>query len=138
MQFKKTEELLRQAGKPIEHSQIAILGLSYKANVGDMRESPSLVVARLLEEKGAKVIGLDPYIEKAEGIATRQTTSKATTSKAVAGCDAVILATAHEQYRSLDAAFFAQAGIKAVVDGRNCFEKADFEKSVVLYCGIGR
>ena len=43
-------------------SRIAILGVSYKAGVGDMRESPALKIMRLLEERGAQLVYHDDYV----------------------------------------------------------------------------
>jgi len=72
--------------------KVALLGASYKANVGDKRESPSLEIARLLEEKGLSVTVHDPYIEEYQ----------CPIEEAVKGADALVLVTDHDVYRSLD------------------------------------
>jgi len=56
---------LNSAGRPLKGSRILILGLAYKKNVDDVRESPSLELIRQLREHGAKVEYSDPYIPKA-------------------------------------------------------------------------
>lgn len=58
----KVQDALNTVGKALKGSRILILGLSYKADVDDMRESPSLELIDLLEEKGATVDYHDPYI----------------------------------------------------------------------------
>jgi UDP-N-acetyl-D-glucosamine dehydrogenase len=58
----RATEILAQSGLRISGSKIAILGLSYKANSSDTRESPSLEVTRLLINSGAKVSAIDPFV----------------------------------------------------------------------------
>jgi UDP-N-acetyl-D-glucosamine dehydrogenase len=48
--------------KPIKRSNILILGLAYKPNVDDQRESPSYVLMKLLAERGAEITYYDPYV----------------------------------------------------------------------------
>lgn len=56
-------EILNQQGRPINHSAILLLGVAYKKDIDDMRESPALNVYSILEEKGAEVQYYDPFIE---------------------------------------------------------------------------
>lgn len=58
----KVQDCLNQHGKAVKGSSILILGIAYKANIDDMRESPSLELIELLEEKGAVVEYNDPYV----------------------------------------------------------------------------
>lgn len=60
----KIQDCLNFIEKPLKNARILILGLSYKPNLDDIRESPSLEIMRLLEEKGALVDYHDPYIPK--------------------------------------------------------------------------
>jgi UDP-N-acetyl-D-glucosamine dehydrogenase len=53
---------LNEAGKPVNGSRILLLGVSYKAGVGDIRESPALKIARQLRELGGEVSYHDPYV----------------------------------------------------------------------------
>lgn len=57
----KVQDCLNESGKALKGSQVLILGLSYKADIDDMRESPSLELIRQLEDKGAHVDYHDPY-----------------------------------------------------------------------------
>ena len=58
----KVVDVLNHEGKPVKGSRILVLGLAYKANVDDYRESPSFVLIEKLESRGAKVDYNDPYI----------------------------------------------------------------------------
>ncbi len=53
--------------KPVRGSRIAILGVSYKAGVGDVRESPAVKIMRLLAERGAELVYHDPYVAELPG-----------------------------------------------------------------------
>lgn len=55
-------ETLNEAGKSIKGSNILILGVAYKKDVGDIRESPALEIIKLILEKGGRVIYNDPYV----------------------------------------------------------------------------
>ena len=58
----KVSRALNDHSKPVRGSRVAILGVSYKAGVGDMRESPSLKIMRLLAEQGAELVYHDDYV----------------------------------------------------------------------------
>jgi len=99
---------------------VGLLGLSYKANVGDLRESPALVIKKLLEKKGVKVLTYDPFINSdCKNLAEFQGKT-----------DVVLLATNHSEFKKLD---FSK--VKVFVDGRNFFDKKNVN---CIYRGIGR
>jgi UDP-N-acetyl-D-glucosamine dehydrogenase len=58
----KIIDALNNQGKPLKDSRILVLGIAYKRNIDDMRESPSVELMELLEKKGAIVFYSDPYI----------------------------------------------------------------------------
>ena len=60
----KTMDALNEAGKPLNGSKVLVLGISYKKNVDDMRESPSVELMELLQNKGATVAYSDPFFPK--------------------------------------------------------------------------
>ncbi len=62
----KVWEALNRAGKPVRGSRILVLGVAYKPNVDDVRESPALDIIRLLEGDGAEVLYHDPFVPKLE------------------------------------------------------------------------
>ncbi len=110
----KVREALNRAKKSVNGSHVLILGVAYKKDIDDLRESPALDVIRLLEADGAHVDFHDPYVPviKENGAEMK---SVALTDAALSGADAVVIVTDHS---SLDYARVVRlAGI--VVDARN-------------------
>src|SRR3989344_5104507 len=124
------EEELQKLGKLLAGSKVAVLGLSYKADIDDCRESPSFEIVKELERVGAKVNTFDPHV--------KNRSSSTLLESAVDGVDAVVVATGHKEFRELKPGFFLDRGIRVVVDGRNCLPKAKYLESGVSYRGIGR
>ncbi len=108
---------LNDRGKALKGSKILLLGLAYKKDVDDMRESPSLELIELLREKGAKIDYNDPHIPKAPR--TRQhdirMSSKELTPATLASYDAVLISTDHTSY---DYQFIVD-NAQLVIDTRN-------------------
>ena len=99
-------EVLNEFGKPLKGAKVLILGLAYKANVDDDRESPSYHLMEKLEEKGATVSYNDPYIPV---IRPSREFAKYAGRKSVpvgAGYDLILVATAHDEYRKADLTAF--------------------------------
>jgi UDP-N-acetyl-D-glucosamine dehydrogenase len=82
--------------KSIRGSQILLVGLAYKKNTGDARESPSLRVARLLAERGAILTAADPFIEPHR--VPDNVTMVDLNDNAVSGLDAIIILTDHDVF----------------------------------------
>lgn len=122
--------LLNEHSKPIKGTKIAFLGLSYKANVGDIRQSPSLVMLKELEEKGADLNIYDPHFPNRSNVHSLD--------EALDSAFAVVIATDHNEFKQLTPDTLASKGVKVVIDGKNCLNKAEFDKSDISYKGIGR
>jgi UDP-N-acetyl-D-glucosamine dehydrogenase len=60
--LEKVERALNDAGKPVKDARILVLGVAYKAGVGDLRESPALKIIKLLKARGADVAYHDPHV----------------------------------------------------------------------------
>jgi len=118
---------LHEAGLKLEDAKIAVLGLSYKADVADDRESPSYKLIEILRQKHAHVDTYDPFIQ--------DRSSAKDLAAALKDKDAVVLATAHGEFRSIRP---RDLSAKVFVDGKNVFSPSDFEGSGVIYRGIGR
>ncbi len=86
--------LLNEIEKSVKGSKIMILGLAYKADIDDLRESPALDVFRLLEEKGATVVYHDPYCPQAH-IGKQTHHSLELTDETIREQDLVIITTGH-------------------------------------------
>jgi len=96
----KTMEALNEKKKSLKGSKVLVLGLAYKKDIDDLRESPSIELIELLQEKGAKVDYNDPYIPKTHRQRKHDLQMKSVklTAKKIAGYDAVVIATDHSDY----------------------------------------
>ena len=112
-------EALNHDGKAVKGSRILILGLAYKANVDDDRESPSYVLMEKLEARGATVAYHDPYIPVIRPTREHGNYTGRKSQPVSADYDLILIATAHETFRGLD---FSSYTIP-VVDTRNCVQK---------------
>jgi UDP-N-acetyl-D-glucosamine dehydrogenase len=117
------EALSNRAGKALKGAKILLVGVAYKKNVDDLRESPSLHIMEALEKLGARVSYHDPLISRITP--TREypdltgRRSTAITSRSVAAADAVLIVTDHD---AVDYALIA-AKAKLIVDTRNTMAK---------------
>jgi len=89
--LEKAERALNDAGKPVRGSRVLVLGVSYKAGVGDIRESPALKIIRLLDERGADVSYHDPHVPELAEMGL----SSAPLPAAADGVDLALIVTAH-------------------------------------------
>ncbi|MBA7649542.1 UDP-N-acetyl-D-glucosamine 6-dehydrogenase [subsurface metagenome] len=90
-------EALNTRGKSLNDARVLVLGIAYKKDVEDLRESPSLKLIQLLREKGAKVSYNDPYIAKIQ-ISEDTLTSVELTEEHLSRADCVVIATDHSHY----------------------------------------
>ena len=126
----KLQSALNEIGKSVKGTAVGVLGLSYKANVGDIRESPSLKVIELLEGLGAKVQVYDPYFPEKSTVKSLEAFLKAS--------EAVILATNHKAFLDLRPEVYKRAKVKVIIDGKNALDKSALQKLEIIYKGIGR
>jgi UDP-N-acetyl-D-glucosamine dehydrogenase len=87
----RIERALNDVAKPVKDSKVAILGVSYKGGVGDIRESPALRIMQLLRERGANLAYHDAFVPELIKLGLRGDTL----DDAVADADVVVLVTAH-------------------------------------------
>ena len=80
--------------KSLAGSRVLVLGVAYKANIGDMRESPALKITQLLREKGATVVYHDPFVPDFD-LCGVFCSSVELTPEEVASADAVLIVTDH-------------------------------------------
>ncbi len=115
----KVREVLNRKQRAVNGSRIVLLGVAYKRDVDDVRESPALDVLRLLESDGADVVYHDPYVpEWREDGVIRQ--SQALTDELLSNADAVVILTDHTDF---DYAWILETA-KALVDTRHAVVKA--------------
>ena len=110
----KVVDALNDAGKALRGSTVLVLGVAYKKDIDDVRESPALDILRLLERRGARVQYHDPFIPEVreDGMTLR---SLPLTAEALRAADCVVIVTDHS---GLDYALVAREA-RAVVDTRH-------------------
>jgi UDP-N-acetyl-D-glucosamine dehydrogenase len=108
---------LSDEGKPLKGARVLVLGLAYKANIDDDRESPSYEIIQLLQAAGARVEYCDPFFPEARAGRKHDLGMRSVpcTPDAFAQFDAVLVSTAHDAFR--DARLFERVAL--VVDTRN-------------------
>jgi len=115
---RKLSEALNSRGKAVQGASVLVLGVAYKRNIEDIRESPALDIIRLLEGQGARVSYFDPHVPRfrEDGQEFR---SVELTPEVVAAADCVIVVTDHTavDYRMI------KRHAKLVVDTRNAIPK---------------
>jgi len=102
--------------KPVNGSRVLLLGMSYKPNIGDLRESPSLTILQLLRQNGAEVVYHDPYIPH---IPDRKLTSVELSTYEIRRADCVVIGTDHDAVDLQTVVEFASL----VVDLRNAVRR---------------
>ena len=124
-------EALNERSKPVKGSRILLVGLAYKADVDDDRESPTYVLMDLLKERGAQVSYHDPYVPRIR--LTREhphwegTQSVSWDRETVKGFDAVVIATAHKAVNYQELADWAEC----IIDTRNALANVTVKPGTV-------
>jgi len=98
---KLTREVLKQAGKPLRGARIAVLGVSYKANVKEPKGSRAIKLVKMFRAKGAKVKVYDPHFSKKE-LQELGYPAENTVEKAVKGADCILITVGHDQFKKLN------------------------------------
>jgi len=125
--MRRVAELLNQRSKSVKGARILVLGVAYKKDTGDVRESPALDILRLLEEKGARVRYSDPYNPVLRLEDGSQRRSAPLTAARLAGADLVLIVTDHSAF-DYD---FVVRHARLVFDTRNATRKVRGRRSKV-------
>ena len=127
----------------LKGKRIALLGLAFKPNTDDLREAPSLKIARELDQRGARVVGYDPVAgKKALGLLSPPDLLKVAFDpyEALEGAHAAVVVTEWEEFRGLDLERVTSSmkDPRLVVDGRNLLNPSDARAAGLRYRGFGR
>ncbi|MEB2280023.1 nucleotide sugar dehydrogenase [Lysinibacillus xylanilyticus] len=117
----KTQAILNQ--NKIAGGKVAVLGLAFKGNVDDMRESPSTIVIDELQNLGLDVISYDPHIKENKHATQTQSLEEATKD-----ADIIVVLTDHNEFKALDAAEITLKS-KIVFDTKNCLKRDKWEEA---------
>jgi UDPglucose 6-dehydrogenase len=126
-------------GGSIRGKTIAVLGLTFKPNTDDMRESPSIALIEGLQRAGARIRAYDPQgIEQAMQVLS-DVDCRSDPYECAAGADALVLVTEWDVFRALDLKRLAAVMAGPVfVDLRNVYRRFEAEEAGFLYTDIGR
>jgi UDP-N-acetyl-D-glucosamine dehydrogenase len=124
------QDALNEIRMPMKGTPVGILGIAYKANVEDVRESPSFKIIKHIQKHGAETLAYDPHIPSRSDVKSLEELLKKSR--------AVVLVTDHDEFRTISPQTFKKFGIKVVIDGKNCLDKDAIKKLGIIYKGIGR
>jgi len=125
------QDLLNEKGYPLKDTRIAVLGVAYKRNVDDPRESPFYRLRDILQKKGSELSIFDSWV-------TAENTAESL-DECIDGAKAIVIVTEHsdviEKLSNID---LSVSDVEVIVDGRNCLDGEAIRGQNVLYRGIGR
>jgi UDPglucose 6-dehydrogenase len=133
------ERVIEACGGSVKGLKIAVLGVSFKPNTDDVRESPSLVIIPLLQEHGAKVAAFDPAAMEEARKHLEDVEWCENAYDAVQDADALVIVTEWNEFRALNLDKVEQImKHKRLIDFRNIYKMPDMEKRGFHYVSIGR
>ncbi len=121
---------LREKNISLTSARVALLGLAYKPNVDDTRESPAFEIIKELKKHQINFVTFDPHVPTKSTVKTLE--------EALKKVDAIIIVTAHNEFKVLTPEDLRRHNISIIIDGRNCLNKEAFVKAKITYRGIGR
>jgi UDPglucose 6-dehydrogenase len=139
-QRKQVISKLQRELHTLKGKRVALLGLAFKPNTDDLREAPSLHIARSLNALGARVVGYDPVAGKAAARRLPQLKVVFDPYDALRGAHAAVLVTEWEEIRGLDLKRAAplMEPPKVLIDGRNALDPQAALEAGLLYRAFGR
>ncbi|POZ58086.1 UDP-N-acetyl-D-mannosamine dehydrogenase [Lysinibacillus sphaericus] len=117
----RTQAILNE--NKIAGGKVAVLGLAFKGNVDDMRESPSTIVIDELQNLGLEVISYDPHIKENKHATQTQSLEEATKE-----ADIIVVLTDHNEFKAMDAAAIT-VKTKIVFDTKNCLNRDKWQEA---------
>ena len=138
-QIARMVEKITRAVGGLKGKKIACLGLSFKPNTSDTRESPAIRIIQELSKGGARVRAYDPAAMQEARQFLPDITYTEDAYDAAGECDALVIATEWNQFRSLDWERMKKAlKTPTVVDLRNVYEPEQMKRLGFVYTGVGR
>jgi UDP-N-acetyl-D-mannosaminuronic acid dehydrogenase len=130
MEFHFSKEIIGN----IKGRDVLILGLAYKGNVGDTRDSPAENIIDQLKKAGLNVLAHDPWVNEISGIEMVKDLKKLNTK-----FDALVLVTDHDVFKNMNLSVLEKITKRnaLVADGRRIFDKNKIENMGLRYIGIG-
>ena len=125
-------------GKNIKNKKIVFLGVTFKPNTDDMRDSVSLIMIPFLHNKGAKISYYDPTGEKKEFTKLKNCKFFNQINLACNEADLIILHTEWDEFKSLDYNKIVKNKKFKLYDLRNLYDHSEMNKKKIKYYSIGR
>ncbi|QUH22627.1 nucleotide sugar dehydrogenase [Methanobacterium alkalithermotolerans] len=125
-------DALTEAGKNLRDSTIGILGVAYKGNVDDARETPAEPLIRILKEKGADVYAHDPLVSDNQ---IEDLGAIPSDYEVALGCDCVVLVTEHDFYKDIRPEMIKN---KVFVCTRSILNLDDYKNNTLIFKGVGK
>ncbi len=127
------KEALKEKGKSLKESRLAILGFAFLENSDDPRNTPALPLYNLLKKSCRDVVIHDPYISEHEGVEIA-----VDLDEALRGKDCLVLVTRHNQYLDLPLGKLKRLlRTPVIVDGRNVFNRDECKNAGFAFRGVG-
>ena len=133
-----TKKVTKIMNNKIKNKKISVLGVTFKANTDDMRESPSLMLIPYLLKKGAIIKYHDPSGPKKDFKKNKNLKFERTLSKACIGADLIIICTEWDEFKSIDFKKIVKKNNFKVYDMRNLYNPIELKKRKIKYYSVGR
>jgi UDP-N-acetyl-D-mannosaminuronic acid dehydrogenase len=134
----------RQAEKHfgnLHDKKIALLGVAYRFNSEDTRNSPTLALANYLRDEKVSYIMHDPYVKADDQNISKFGQESHFTNdlnKALESADFIFICTAHKEYIDLFQQITSGENLAGIMDASNCYNRSQFNGKAAMYAGIGR
>lgn len=130
---------IERTAEGLEGKRIGLLGLAFKANTDDVRESPAIVIGRMLLEKGALIAAYDPKAIENSREELQGAEFSADAYETAKDADVLVLLTEWDEFKWLDYARVKELmRTPYIIDTRNCLDPAVLRKLGFIYEGVGR
>jgi UDPglucose 6-dehydrogenase len=135
---KMVEKIARMVGG-LDGKTLGVLGLSYKPNTDDVRDSPAIDIIQKLQDRGAQIRCYDPQAMASARRQLKDVVFCEDSYQVAEGCDGLVLATEWNEFRKLDFDRLRELLSEAVIiDLRNIYEPDDMQRRGFEYTGVGR
>jgi UDPglucose 6-dehydrogenase len=132
-------KVVAAAGGSVRGKRVAVLGLTFKPNTDDMRDSPAIDIVQALQDGGASVCAYDPEGHEQAALVLKDVVYASNPYEALEGADVAVLVTEWDAFRALDMdRVKALLASPVLVDLRNIYDPAEMARRGITYSSIGR